>query len=97
MEINWVQQGNHGRGSEEFEHWAKSAIQEIKRDVATKQEAKQLAGSIIMTKTVRLQTEYMGTCRTRIMVHGVPMDISENWMGHFLSNMGKWTKSVLNL
>lgn len=44
-----------------------------------------LAGNILMIKTVRLQTEYMGTCRTRVTVHGVPADISEDQMGAFFT------------
>lgn len=44
----------------------------------TVQDAKQMAGSVLTTKNLRLQTEYMGTRRTRITVRGVPVDISED-------------------
>lgn len=40
--------------------------------LADEEEAKKLAGSILMTKNVRMQTEYMGTRKTRVTVHGVP-------------------------
>lgn len=39
--------------------------------LANEEEAKKLAGSILTTKTVRMQTEYMGTRKTRVTVHGV--------------------------
>lgn len=45
--------------------------------LATKDEVNQIAGNILMTKAVWLQTEYMGTQRTRIALHWVPMDITE--------------------
>lgn len=44
----------------------------------TEQEAKQLAGSVLTTRNLRLQTEYIGTRKTKITVHGVPVDISED-------------------
>lgn len=42
--------------------------------LTTEQEARQLAGSVLTTKNVRLQTEYMSTRATKITVHGYPMD-----------------------
>lgn len=59
--------------------------------LATKQEAKQLAGSILTAKSMRLQMEYMSTQRTRIIVHGVPIDICEECMGAggFFSSYGQ--------
>lgn len=45
--------------------------------LATKDESKQIAGNILMTKALWLQTEYMGTHRTRISLLWVPMDITE--------------------
>lgn len=45
--------------------------------LATKDEAKQIAGNILMTKALRLQTAYMRTHRTRIALHWVPIDITE--------------------
>lgn len=49
--------------------------------LASKQEAKKLAESILMAKTVRLQTEYM--------VHGEPADISKDQMGAFFAKYGQ--------
>lgn len=53
--------------------------------LASEQEAKQLAESIQMVKSVRLQTEYKGTRKTRITVHCVPVDISEDRMEAFFA------------
>lgn len=36
----------------------------------TEQQARDLAGSVLNTKTLRLQTEYIGTSRTKITIHG---------------------------
>lgn len=47
-----------------------------------KKDAKQL-GSILTTKNLRLQTEYMGTRRIKITVLRVPVDISEDRRGAF--------------
>lgn len=55
----------------------------------TEQEAKQLTGSILMSKEVQLQIEYMGTCKTKITIYGEPVDISDDRMGLCSSNMAK--------
>lgn len=39
--------------------------------------AKCLAGSVLMTKDVRLRTEYMSTHKMWISLHGVPLDVKE--------------------
>lgn len=44
---------------------------------------------MLTTRNLRLQTEYMGTRRTKITVHGMPVDISEDLMGVFFSKFGK--------
>lgn len=54
----------------------------------TEQDAKQIAGNILTTKNLRLQTEYMDTRRTRITVHGVPVDVSTDRMGAYFSKFG---------
>lgn len=51
----------------------------------TKQQAKELAGSVLNTKNLHLQTEDMGTCRTKVTIHGVSVDISEDRMGSFFT------------
>lgn len=38
---------------------------------------------VLATKRARLQTEYMGTRRTNITLHGVSMDITEERLGAF--------------
>lgn len=53
--------------------------------LATEQEAKQVAGYILETKSVPLQTEYMGARKTKVTVHRVPVDISEDRMGAFFA------------
>lgn len=51
--------------------------------LATEKGAKKLTGSTLATKSVRLQTEDLGTRRTKVNVHGIPVDISGNRLGHF--------------
>lgn len=46
--------------------------------LAKEEEARQLAGYILMAKAVHFQTEYMGTRKIRVTVHGVPADITED-------------------
>lgn len=53
------------------------------------EEAKRLARSVLTTKTVRLQTEYMGTRCTKITLHGFSMDITEERLGAFFSQFGQ--------
>lgn len=55
----------------------------------TEQDAKQLAGNVLVSKNLKLQTEYLGTRRTKITIHCVPIDISEDWMGAFFAKFGK--------
>lgn len=57
--------------------------------LGSEQEAKQHAGSILTTTLVRLQAEYMGTQKTRIMVHGIPVDICVNRMATFFAKYGQ--------
>lgn len=52
-------------------------------------EAKQLAGSVLSTTSIRLQTEYMGIRWTKITVPEVPVNICENCMGAFFSKFGQ--------
>lgn len=48
----------------------------------TEEQAKRLAGCVLNTKALRLQTEYLGTRRTKVTIHGVPIDIPEDiWRG----------------
>lgn len=57
--------------------------------LSTEQQAKELAGSILNTKHFRLQTEYMGSRRTKVTIHGVPVDIPEDRMGTFFAKYGE--------
>lgn len=54
----------------------------------TEEAAKALAGNALTTKSIRLQTEYMGTRKTRITLHGVPMYITEDHLGTYFSSYG---------
>lgn len=56
----------------------------------TEQDAKQLVGSVLTARNLRLQKEYMGTRKTKITVHGVHVDILEDRMGAFFSE--EWKK-----
>lgn len=58
----------------------------------SEQEVKDLGGSVLTSKTLRLQIEYMGTRRTNVTVHGVPIDITEDRLGAFFPNMAKSKK-----
>lgn len=52
-------------------------------------EAKKLAGSFLMTKSLWLQTEYVGTRQTRVTLHGEPMDINVDYVGAFFAMYGQ--------
>lgn len=55
----------------------------------TEEEAKQLTGNLFTTKSVCLQTENMRTRKTKLTVHGVFLDISEERSGSFLTGTAK--------
>lgn len=46
--------------------------------LSMEEEANRLAGTVLMTKDFRLQTEYMGTCEMWITLYGVPLDDKED-------------------
>lgn len=54
--------------------WRSSGIWGIL--LATEEEAKTLAGIKRTTKNIRLETKYMGTRKTRVNLHGMPMYIT---------------------
>lgn len=54
--------------------------------LATEEAVEALAGNVLTTKTLRLKTEYMGTRKTRITLHGVLMYISEDHLVAFFSD-----------
>lgn len=56
--------------------------------LAIEEEAKQLAGSLLISKSVWFQTEYMGTWRTRVTVHRVPANITEDQLSTYFSKFG---------
>lgn len=49
----------------------------------TEEAAKSLAGNILITKSVRLQSEYMGRRKIKATLHGVPLFISEYHLRYF--------------
>lgn len=49
--------------------------------LAAGEAGKALAGNILTTKSIRLQTEYMDTRKTRIILHGLLTYITEDHMG----------------
>lgn len=53
--------------------------------MATEERAKSLAGSILTSKTLRFRTEYIST---QITLHKVPIYITEEHFGAFLSDYG---------
>lgn len=50
--------------------------------LATKDAAKLLFGSILTTNSVRMQREYMGIRKTNMILHGVPLYITEEHLGY---------------
>lgn len=48
--------------------------------------AKKLAESILIAKSVRLQTDYIDTRKTRATLHEVTMDVSKDNLGAFSPN-----------
>lgn len=48
-----------------------------------------LAGSILTAKLVKLQAEYLGTRKTKMTLHGVPLYISDNYLGFFFAKFGE--------
>lgn len=52
-------------------------------------EAKTLAGCILITKSVTMQTENMGTQGINISLHGVLIDIEEDIVGVFFTENGE--------
>lgn len=57
--------------------------------MSCRHEAKELAGNILTTKSIQLQTEYMGTRRMIITVYGVPLDITVDHVKAFFANFGQ--------
>lgn len=53
--------------------------------LATEDAVRSWAGSILLTKIVRLQTEYVETRKTNVTLHGDPFSISEDHLGCFFS------------
>lgn len=53
--------------------------------LATENTAKDLVGSILLTKAVRLQTKYLGIRKTKVTLYGVPLYISKDHLGFFFS------------
>lgn len=66
MEINWGHQGNYEGSTQELTNCTKDPNEEAVTNpmwdilLVTKEEVKQVAKSILTTKAVHLQTEYMG-------------------------------------
>lgn len=50
--------------------------------------AKSLAGDILTTKSVRIQTEYMRRRKTKVPLHRIPLFIPEDHLGFFFSRSG---------
>lgn len=51
----------------------------------TEDALKALAGNILTTKSVRLQTEYMGTRKTNVTFHGASLYIGEDLLGFYFA------------
>lgn len=62
--------------------WQEGVVANAMWDIllTSEKEARVLAGSILTTKLVSMQTEYMGTRKTHITLHGVPMDVEEDFV-----------------
>lgn len=55
--------------------------------MVNEEKAKKLVGSILTTKSIRLQTEYMGTQTTMIPLYIVPMDLREEQLEVFFGQV----------
>lgn len=53
------------------------------------EESRSLTGSIITTKMVGVQTEHIGTQRTKVTLHWMPMDVEEDHVGAFFTKYGQ--------
>lgn len=49
--------------------------------LTNEEEAKRLAGIVLTTRSVRLQTDYMGLQKIRMILQGVPMNLTEERLG----------------
>lgn len=56
--------------------------------MALEEVAKVLAGSVLATKAVILQTKYVGTLKIQITFHRVAMYVSEDHLGDFMGRYG---------
>lgn len=56
--------------------------------LSCEENARMLAGNVLTSKSVRLQTEYMGTRKTKMTLHGVAMDITDERLADFYSQFG---------
>ena len=63
--------------------------------LANKEEAQALAGLILATKTLRIQTEYMGTRKTKITLHGVPWLLEPKHMASYFACHGLVDKAYV--
>lgn len=64
---------------EKFEHCSQSTNNGMWDKLLNSEEAdKRLPGSILMTKMVMMQTEYMGIWKTKTALHRVPIDILDD-------------------
>lgn len=57
--------------------------------LATEDAAKSLAGCVLTTKIVRLQTGYLGTRKSKVTLHRIPLFISEDHLGFSFSQFGE--------
>lgn len=64
--------------------------------LANKGQPKNLAGSILTTKSVCLQTEYMGTQKTSFTLLSMPMDVTEEWLQSFSFALVKYRMCLLS-
>lgn len=55
----------------------------------TEKAAKSLAGNLLITKSVKLQTKYMGQRKTKVSLDRVPLIISEDYLGFFFFQFGE--------
>lgn len=63
--------------------------------LTSKEEARSLAGSILTTKSVRMQIEYMGIRRIKITLYGMTMDVEEDLVRLFFTNYGQVEEDII--
>lgn len=77
----------HEKHVEVYKRWSQNIRENMKSHVGHPagfgQGGETSGGEYPHCQSVRLQSEYMGTRKIKVTLHGVPMDITEDRFGYF--------------